>query len=354
MELSGLLIKWYQHHKRDLPWRHTHDPYLIWLSEVILQQTRVEQGLPYFNQFAGRYPTVSKLANASTDEVLKMWQGLGYYSRALNMLHTAKAVTALHKGKFPGSYDELISLKGIGPYTAAAISSFAFNEKKAVVDGNVMRVVSRLFGITEPVNSTRGKNSIGQISSQLIPELNPGLHNQAMMELGALVCKPRHPLCDACPLRLYCFASRHGKALEFPVKLSKKPPEERFMNFFFLDQKGYTYIRRRDENGIWKGLYELPNFVSGGNLTAAQAARSREFKALFSSGGRLMLRKVYQVKHQLTHQRIFASFYVVTGEVAVRPRKKHYLKVKQSELHLYAVPRLFDKFLIYHKLHSDK
>jgi A/G-specific adenine glycosylase len=201
MSLSNELINWYQQNKRDLPWRHTTDPYVIWLSEIILQQTRVEQGLPYFNRFLEKYPTVSHFAAANEDEVLHLWQGLGYYSRGRNMLITARLVQENYGGKFPSAWDQLIKLKGIGAYTAAAIASFAANEARAVVDGNVYRVLARYYGITEPINSTQGKKAFQQLADEALNRDEPALHNQAMMEFGAMLCKPKTPACGICPVR---------------------------------------------------------------------------------------------------------------------------------------------------------
>lgn len=352
MLLSELLINWYLRHKRDLPWRHTQNPYLVWLSEVILQQTRVEQGLPYYYRFTERYPSVKDLAAAKDDDVMKLWQGLGYYNRAANMLKTARLIVNGHGGVFPGAYEGLISLKGIGPYTAAAISSFAFNEAQAVVDGNVFRVLSRLFAVDEPVNSTKGKKTFTELAAQLLDPKQPGMHNQAIMELGALVCKPRQPLCEECPVRLHCLAYKNGTVNEYPVKIKKNKPRDRYLSYIFIEQDNHTYIIQRTGSGIWQGLYELPNVESEAELDEGTLLSHPGFVKLFGKiNGNLEL--LYSAKHQLTHQTIYANFFRLHSPGKIVPAGKDYLRVELPALPQYAVPRLFDKFLNYLNLHSN-
>src|SRR5476651_1274966 len=221
MNFTESLAHWYTQNRRDLPWRNTTDPYTIWLSEIILQQTRVEQGMPYYYRFAEKYPTVGHFAAAHEDDILKLWQGLGYYSRGRNMLKTAQLVQQQYNGEFPKTYDELIKLKGVGEYTAAAISSFSSNEAKAVVDGNVYRVLARYFGIDEPINSTQGKKTFQAIADDLLNKQQPGQHNQAMMEFGAMLCKPKNPACGICPVRTGCHAFLNNAVTALPVKLNK-------------------------------------------------------------------------------------------------------------------------------------
>src|SRR5476651_1628918 len=218
MDFNTELLQWYHVNKRPLPWRNTTDAYVIWLSEIILQQTRVEQGLPYFHRFIEKYPSVSSFALADEDDILKLWQGLGYYSRGRNMLKTARMVQELYDGKFPETYGELIKLKGVGEYTAAAIASFSANEARAVVDGNVYRVLARYFGIDEPINSTTGKKMFQGIANELLNQQTPGLHNQAMMEFGAMLCKPKAPACGICPVRTGCYAFLNNATTTLPVK----------------------------------------------------------------------------------------------------------------------------------------
>jgi A/G-specific adenine glycosylase len=221
MTLAKHIINWYLKNKRDLPWRNTEDPYFIWLSEVILQQTREEQGMPYYLKFTERYATIKQLAAAKDDDVMKLWQGLGYYNRAANMLKTARLIVDEHGSAFPETYEELIELKGIGPYTAAAVSSFAFGEARAVVDGNVYRVLSRLFAIDEPVNSSKGKIVFAELANEIMDHKHPGAYNQGIMELGAVICKPRQPLCGECPIRLQCIAYEKKTIASYPVKRKK-------------------------------------------------------------------------------------------------------------------------------------
>ena len=354
MQVSKEIIKWYKINKRNLPWREETDPFKIWLSEVILQQTRVEQGLPYYQKFTHRYKNISQLANAKDDEVMKLWQGLGYYSRAVNMLNTARIIAKQHKAVFPRTYDELIKLKGIGPYTAAAIASFAYDEPKAVLDGNVYRVLSRLFEIKEAINSSNGKKVFSALADEMLSKKNPGIYNQGIMELGALVCKPRNPLCEECPVKLFCNAYKNKTIYNFPVKSKKAKPRERFIAYFLVDQKGTTFIKQRLGKGIWKGLYELPNIELEQMAEINHLINTDEWKCLFDESKKMNIEQIYQAKHQLTHQTIFAHFYKITSLQKIIIKDKLCKSVKQSDLKLYAVSRLFDKFLNYLNLHSNQ
>src|ERR1700761_7324667 len=258
MNFADELVQWYIHNKRDLPWRHTTDAYVIWLSEIILQQTRVEQGMPYFYRFVEKYPDVSSFAAAPEDDILKLWQGLGYYSRGRNMLKTAQLVNELYNGKFPEKYEQLIKLKGIGEYTAAAISSFSANEAKAVVDGNVYRVLARYFGIDEPINSTPGKKKFQQLANELLNQNNPGLHNQAMMEFGAMLCKPKNPACGTCPVRTGCYAFLNNATTTLPVKINNLKVRERYFNYIVMVNGDEILLNKRGETDIWANMYDLP------------------------------------------------------------------------------------------------
>ena len=258
MRFSSNLILWYKQHKRDLPWRNTRDPYRIWISEIILQQTRVNQGLSYYCKLVEKYPDVHALANADEDELLRVWQGLGYYSRARNMHHTAKVVAYKMDGIFPDSYHELIKLKGIGSYTGAAISSICFNEHQTVVDGNVFRVLSRLFGVDTPINTAQGKKQFEKLAHELNDGGESGLFNQALMEFGALHCTPKQANCASCIFAAQCYASRHGKVDVLPVKEKKQKVKERFLNFFFVhDAYGNTLIQKRVMKDIWQGAVSI-------------------------------------------------------------------------------------------------
>ena len=304
MNFADEVINWYSTNKRDLPWRNSNDAYVIWLSEIILQQTRVEQGLPYFNRFLEKYPDVKHFAAADESEILKLWQGLGYYSRGRNMLKTARMVNELFQGNFPDRYEQLIKLKGIGEYTAAAISSFAANEAKAVVDGNVYRVLARYFGIDEDINSTKGKKTFQQLANDLLNKETPGLHNQAMMEFGAMLCKPKNPDCKACPLAEGCFARKNNMVSGLPVKINKVKVRERFFNYFLIEDGQSVLMNKRAENDIWANMYDLPLIETKSLLTVKDLAESAEIGNLFS--GPISILKVSAVhKHILTHQRLF-------------------------------------------------
>ncbi|MCS6967124.1 MAG: A/G-specific adenine glycosylase [Cytophagales bacterium] len=257
-----LLREWYQGNKRNLPWRHTSDPYLIWLSEVILQQTRVAQGLPYYEKLVAAFPTVHHLAAASEEEVLRLWQGLGYYSRARHMHATARLIVQRYNGKFPISYKELLQLKGIGPYTAAAIASFAYNEPIAVVDGNVYRVLARIFGITDDISSTKGKKIFAQYAQQLLEQsvsvVAPSLYNQAIMEFGAIQCTPLAPACSCCIFSHCCYAYLHQQQQQLPVKEKKLKTKQRHWIYLIIEHQGYVLVKMRQSGDIWQGLYDFP------------------------------------------------------------------------------------------------
>ncbi len=352
--LSKEIINWYKKNKRDLPWRNTNDPYFIWLSEIILQQTRVEQGLPYYHKFIAKYKTVKKLAEANNDDVMKLWQGLGYYNRASNMLKTAREIVKNHQSVFPKTYDELIKLTGIGPYTAAAISSFAYNESRAVVDGNVSRVLSRIFAIDEPINSSKGKNLFEKIANEILDKKNPGINNQAIMELGALVCKPRQPLCDDCPVRLNCEAFKKNSIYDFPQKIKKNKPRNRFINYFYIEQNNKIYMIQRTEKQIWKGLFELPNFDTESSLNEFEIINQIDFKNMFQKSEVIQIKKIFSIKHQLTHQTIYANFFNLSSSKKIKLLNESYMLVDIGDINKYAVSRLFDKFLNYLNLHSNK
>ena len=307
MSFQSEIIKWYKINKRDLPWRSTTDPYVIWLSEIILQQTRVEQGLPYFNKFLENFPTVVDFANASENEVLKLWQGLGYYSRGRNMLFTAKQVIELHNGVFPVVYDQLIKLKGIGEYTAAAISSFSNNEPKAVVDGNVFRVLSRYFGVEEPINSTIGKKIFFELAQGLIEDQKPSIYNQAIMEFGALQCKPKSPACNICPLQTGCFAFQHHKVDVLPVKLKKVKVRERWFNYFVGLEDGNILIKQRQAGDVWQQLYDFPLIETDQAVQFSTSEFSDAVKEFFGSEAKIT--SLLEKKHILTHQIIYVHFF---------------------------------------------
>lgn len=311
---SKTLIQWYLGNKRDLPWRQTQNPYRVWLSEIILQQTRVEQGLPYYLQFVKIYPTVRDLANASEQEVLKLWQGLGYYSRARNLLATAKKVVAEMNGVFPSDYKTLIKLKGIGDYTASAIASFCANEKTAVVDGNVFRVLSRIYGIETPINTSAGKRRFKELAQELIDPENPGKFNQAIMEFGAIQCVPKNPNCSACVFQSSCIAFNTGKIADLPIKLKSKSVRKRYFNYIVLSSPLRATLLNKRKNGIWQGLYEFPLIETEKALTIKEVENHPKLLELkkkynFQSFQKLLVKIDV---HKLSHQHIYPKFWVVT------------------------------------------
>lgn len=344
MVFSNEIIAWYNQHKRDLPWRHTADPYVIWLSEVILQQTRVEQGLPYFDRFLSHYPDVVSFAAAPEGEILRHWQGLGYYSRARNMHSAAKAVVAEHSGVFPNRYDDLIKLKGVGEYTAAAIASFAANEARAVVDGNVFRVLARYFGIDEPINSTRGKKTFLKLAQELLDGACPGLYNQAIMEFGALQCKPKNPDCGNCVLRLGCQALNDGRVKQLPVKLKGKASRNRYFNYFVVEDGGRILINKRGQGDIWEGLYELPLIETPRCMALPELAMNEAVVAHFGPSADFRLLGG-PVKHVLSHQNLFAQFIAVDRHDGFNGKKMEWSYVFIKDLGILAKPKLIYSFL---------
>jgi len=338
------VINWYKQNKRDLPWRNTTDPYIIWLSEIILQQTRVDQGMPYFHRFAEKFPTVSDFAEAQEDEILKLWQGLGYYSRGRNMHHTAQMVMEEHAGYFPNKYDDLIKLKGIGEYTAAAISSFSANEAKAVVDGNVFRLLSRYFGIEEPINTSKAKKIFTDLANNEIDKLQPGLSNQAMMEFGSLQCRSKNPLCETCPLRLSCEAYHKNLIETLPVKLKKTQVKNRYFNYIIAIEGNSVLFNKRGPNDIWQNLFEFPLIETHEAVSTLSILQSAEFKMLF--GDNAILKGSYgPVKHLLSHQRIHAQYVFIDGFEEHFKNEKQWFYADIEALEQFAMPKLIFGFL---------
>lgn len=334
---SRALLPWYRDHRRDLPWRNTNDPYRVWLSEVILQQTRVDQGMAYWRRFVQKYPSVNKLAAASEDEVLRLWQGLGYYSRARNLLMAAKQVAKAHDGTFPADYDALKLLKGVGEYTAAAIGSICFGLPEPVVDGNVYRVLARCFGVATPIDSSAGRKEFRELAAMLLDRSSPGDHNQAVMELGATVCTPKSPRCEECPLRRRCVARVSKQIDSLPAKAKKAKVRHRYFNYLHVEAEGRTYLTKRGAKDIWRGLYELPLIESSKPLTPAA------LEGELGKGWRLIGRPV-RMKHVLSHQILHAAFWRVKLP-ARSQRPKRWIAVPASALHHHAVPRLIERYL---------
>ncbi|MDN5283862.1 MAG: mutY [Mucilaginibacter sp.] len=336
MNFTDELVQWYLKNKRDLPWRNTTDAYVIWLSEIILQQTRVEQGLPYFYRFVERYPDVSSFAAAHEDEVLKLWQGLGYYSRGRNMLKTAQLVQEQYHGKFPESYDELIKLKGIGEYTAAAIASFSANEAKAVVDGNVYRVLARYFGIYEPINSTIGKKTFQTLANDLLNKQAPGLHNQAMMEFGAMLCKPKNPVCGICPVHIGCAAFISNATNALPVKLKTVKVRERFLNYFLITNGDNILMNKRGDKDIWANMYDLPLIETTSLLPVNELTDLPAVSDIFGAEIKITADIPVQ-KHILTHQRLYIRLIKTTSKPIKLKTNWFYATVEN--LHDLALPK---------------
>lgn len=338
---SNTIEKWYQEYKRELPWRESADPYVIWISEIILQQTRVVQGYDYFMRFMKRFPDVATLAQADEDEVMKYWQGLGYYSRARNLHAAAKSMN----GVFPKTYPEVRALKGVGDYTAAAICSFAYNMPYAVVDGNVYRVLSRYLGIDTPIDSTEGKKLFAAVADELLDKKNPALYNQAIMDFGAIQCSPQSPNCMFCPLASGCSALAGGMVAKLPVKQHKTKTTNRYFNYIYVRMGAYTLINKRTGNDIWKNLFEFPLIETPEAVSEEEIPALPEFRAMFAEGETPIVRLVCRdVKHVLSHRVIYANFYMVDLPENSQSFTS-YQKIKADELEQHAVSRLVHAFI---------
>lgn len=344
--ISTLLQAWFEKNKRDLPWRKTNNAYVVWISEIILQQTRVNQGLDYFLRFIERFPDASSLASAHEDEVLKLWQGLGYYSRARNLHAAAKQIVSQFGGEFPQSHDDIISLRGVGEYTAAAVASIAYNQPYAVVDGNVFRVLARLFAIETPIDTGAGKKEFAKVAQLILDKGNPGNHNQAIMELGALVCTPAQPKCDECPLQVLCETYEKQTMLQFPKKQEKTKQKERYFNYFHINHNGFTYIAKRGDSDIWKNLYEFPLIETDTPYDFTQLKNNQTFINLFHKTHNAVFQHKLRLKHVLTHRIIFADFYrVELSADTVFDSEREYIKIESEKLADYPVSRLIHKYL---------
>ncbi|MFN8283175.1 MAG: A/G-specific adenine glycosylase [Chitinophagales bacterium] len=340
---SKKLLEWFDPDTRNLPWKKTNDAYKIWLSEIIMQQTRVEQGTPYYLAFVKQYPTIKKLAAAPLDDVLKLWEGLGYYSRARNLHVAAKQVVELHKGKFPETHEEILKLKGIGVYTAAAIASFAYNLPHAVVDGNVYRVLSRVFGIETPTDTTIGKFTFQKLADDLLDKINASTYNQAIMDFGALVCKPKQPLCNQCPFSSECVALVKNKIDLLPVKSKKLIKTERHFHYYVLYDNDNIYLRQRNEDDIWKGLFEFPMIETE---QATEDASALLYKILKGKNNNLLPanNQTFHFKQTLSHQYIHGYFHEFYFTKLPNPDKS-YLKIKKQDILNYAFPKIVRTYL---------
>lgn len=351
MTFTQRIMLWYKNHQRDLPWRNISDPYKTWLSEIILQQTRISQGTKYYYRFIEMFPTIEALAEASEDSVLSLWQGLGYYSRARNLHATAKTIVKEYNGDFPADFHKLLKLKGIGHYTSAAIASMAFGLPHAAVDGNVARVLARFFGIEEPIDHPGTKKSLQEIAQSLLDRNDPGGYNQAMMDFGSLICKPSAPLCQQCPLNRDCKAFVMNKTDIIPRKSKKTKVKPRFFHFFLLTPSDpfpeLLFIEKRKGNDIWKNLYQLPLIETIDNDSTNDIINHHPLKVLTKEEW-VLLHKIQpmQFTHVLSHQKIYASFYYLTvKEAAVQELKTHYQLIGFDQFKELGKPALISNYL---------
>ena len=339
------LLKWADENDRDLPWKGEKDPYYIWLSEIILQQTRVEQGLPYFEKFKSSFPTVIDLANAEEDVVMKHWEGLGYYSRARNLHKAAKIVAYELNGIFPVTYSSLLELPGVGSYTAAAIASFAYNLPEAVLDGNVYRVLSRYFGIEDAIDNSKSKKKFTVLANQLIDKKQPAIYNQAIMDFGAMQCKPKRALCENCTLKNTCIANRDGLVDILPYKAKKITKRNRYFYYLNINYKDNTFVNKRLKKDIWQNLYEFPLIESDHLLALEDLSNLAVWKDLFLKKEVTISKVSKTFKQQLTHQVIYASFLEIELNSVSDFNRKDYIKIPFKDLEKYAFPKVIDLYL---------
>jgi len=340
--LNQIIINWYHNNKRALPWRDTTNPYYIWISEIILQQTRVNQGINYYYRFLEAFPDINSLANADIDQVLKLWQGLGYYSRARNMHETAKYIVAYNNGIFPKEYNDLVKLKGIGEYTAAAIASFCFNEGIPVIDGNVFRVLSRVFGISESTQSASGKKVFKKKAEELMGKAQPHIFNQAIMEFGALQCVPKNPDCTVCPLKKHCFAFNNQLVSELPVKKTKANQANRFFNYIYIIFNGTTFIEKRVTNDIWKMLYQIPLIETDKKSDIQQLSNTELWNKIFDKTEITISSPILHKTHILSHQKLDCVFYKIHIKKPSPYLLNNYIQIPTEEINKYSIPRVLD------------
>src|SRR6187200_768093 len=338
-----LLLQWNSHlNTRKMPWKGEKDPYKIWLSEIILQQTRVEQGWKYYEKFITVFPDINKLAAAKDEKIYKLWEGLGYYSRCKNLIETARFISKKLNGKFPNTFEDILSLKGIGNYTASAIASFAYNLPYAVVDGNVFRVLSRIFGIKKPIDSTEGKKLFSQLAFELLDKKQPGIYNQALMDFGAVICKPQNPLCHNCVLKDYCFAFKNDLVNRLPVKGKKIKMTTRWFNYLVIEFQGKFYIRKRTGNDIWKSLHEFVLIETRNATTVNKILTMAEKDNILKNGSYKLLSVSPLSFQQLSHRKIQGRFIKITVKKEfVMPGFKP-VTLKQRSLH--AFPLLINAY----------
>jgi A/G-specific adenine glycosylase len=345
MDFKSILVSWYLENRRDLPWRHTKNPYYIWVSEVILQQTRVAQGLSYYQQFIKSFPTITALAAAHEDSVLKVWQGLGYYTRARNLHKAAKLIVNQHDGNIPEEYNELIKIKGIGAYSAGAIASFAFKKAVPAIDGNVYRIIARIFGVFSLPTSAQGKREFFQIVTDLMDKKSPDTFNQALLDFGALQCVPKSPKCGDCPFQQYCYAYRNNMIDSLPVKGKKLVPRHRYFTYLLIRYGYYTFIYKRQSKDIWHSLYEFPLIETDKEVEPIELHKNDQWNEWFGCEKVTINYISDEFKHLLSHQTLHTRFVIVKIDSIPQKLTSECTMVPTTEIDNYSTPKLIDNFL---------
>lgn len=345
MDFKNIIIGWYTQNRRDLPWRSTENPYYIWISEVILQQTRVVQGLDYYHRFISTFPTIKDLAEADIDQVMKVWQGLGYYTRARNLHKSAQQIVSEYNGALPTTYKELLKIKGLGPYSAGAIASFAFKEAVPAIDGNVYRVLSRIYGIFSSPETGAGKKEFYTLTMELIDKKHPDVFNQALLDFGAMQCVPRSPNCLPCPFMDICYAYRNNLIAQLPLKGKKIATRDRFLNYILIRYKDSTFIQRREAGDIWTSLYEFPLIETNSSVEIDSLTNEPAWRDMFGKESIKILYGSQTIKHVLSHQILYTKFFIVEIDKPTYFLKTDYLKIPISNIQEYSIPKVIDNFL---------
>lgn len=344
MQIVLNILQWYQKNKRDLPWRATNNPYFIWLSEIILQQTQVIQGLNYYHKFIENFPTINHLASAKEEDVLKLWQGLGYYSRARNLHKSAQTIVNDYKGVFPSTYNDVLKLSGVGPYTASAITSMAYELPYPVLDGNVYRFIARLYNIDLPINQPKTYTAFQQILSEMMVNQKPSIFNNAMMEMGATVCKPVQPLCHNCPVLSFCEAYKKGTINQLPVKLNKVKVKTRVFNYIYFNTGGTFYMEKRGQKDIWENMYQLPLIETNTPVGESEMMLMLKEKQW---GDALEIKFEMDLSHQLTHQKILVKVWSCVVDNKSFTTEKEWIKVDEDSYKKYPIPKLIEKIVLH-------
>ncbi len=345
-DFQAIIINWYKNNKRDLPWRDTNDPYKIWVSEIILQQTKVNQGINYFLNFINEFPDIKTLASSTIDKLLKVWQGLGYYNRARNMHETANQIVEKFNGIFPENYYDLLQLKGIGEYTAAAIASISFNQPYAVLDGNVYRVLARIFGIKEIISSTKSKKLFQKLANELVAKDNPSDYNQAIMDFGAIQCIPKKPDCMNCPFINKCYAFENKLIDKLPIKNKKTKTTKRYFYYLIIEYKNYIYLNKRSNKDIWQSLYEFPLIEFKSKLTDEKIMLTEEWRFLLENSELEIQKSSEFFKHILSHQVIYAKYFVIKLKKLRKKIDEQFLKIPLNKIENYPVSKLISLIII--------